>query len=178
MSKKVVIISSTPRVGGNSEVLCEAFMEGCISVGNDVELIRLRDYKINYCIACYKCKKSHKCFQDDGMNEILEKIINSDVVVFATPIYYYDVCGQLKVFIDRLLPRYSEIKNKDMYFITSLADNDKDMVNSSIQTINGFIECVDNVNLKGIIYGTGLYELERAKESIHYIEAYDMGACI
>ena len=110
MNKKVVIISSTPRKNGNSQVLCEAFEKGAKETGNEVELIRLRENKINYCVACYGCSNTGKCVQNDGMNEILEKIVSADVLVLASPIYMYDICGQLKTFIDRIFPKYKEIK--------------------------------------------------------------------
>lgn len=175
MSKKVVIISSTPRKNGNSQILCESFKEGAIEAGNEVELISLRENKVNYCIACYACRNTGKCFQEDSMNEILEKIVEADVLVFATPIYFYDVAGQLKAFIDRILPRYTEIENKDFYFIATCADGNKEAISSSIQTVNGFLDCVSNVNLKGIIYGTGLYNVGESKDSKASREAYEMG---
>ena len=109
------------------------------------------------------------------MNEILEKIIDADVLVFATPIYFYDVAGQLKAFIDRILPRYTEISDKDFYFIATCAEDDKEAISSSIQTVKGFLDCVSNVNLKGIVYGTGLYQTGEAKHSNKSKEAYEMG---
>ena len=87
MSKKVVIISSTPRKNGNSQILCEAFEKGAKETGNDVELISLRENRINYCVGCYGCRKTGKCVQKDGMNEILDKMLDADVLVFGTPIY-------------------------------------------------------------------------------------------
>lgn len=175
MGKKVVIISSTPRLNGNSHKLCEEFKRGAEETGNEVELISLRENKINYCIACYSCRNTGKCFQNDGMNEIIEKMIDADVLVFATPIYFYDVAGQLKTFIDRILPQYTKIRDKDFYFIATCADGRKEAISSSLQTINGFLDCVSNVNLKGVVYGTGLYNVGEAENSNKSKEAYQMG---
>lgn len=175
MGKKVVIISSTPRKNGNSHVLCEAFEKGAKESGNEVELISLRENKINYCVACYGCKDTGLCVQKDGMNEILNKIISADVLVLASPIYMYDVCGQLKTFIDRIFPKYKEIKNKEIYLIATCAEEEKEVIYGSIQTINGLIECLEDVKLKNVVYGTGLHGIGEAINSEAYNEAYELG---
>ena len=175
MNKKVVIISATPRVNGNSHVLSEEFKKGAEESGNSVELISLRENKINYCIGCYYCQSNGKCFQNDGMNEILEKIVEADVLVFATPIYFYDVNGQLKTFIDRIFPKYEKIQNKDLYLIATAGENEKEVVSGAINTIQGFLECVENVSLKGVVYGVGLHGVGEAKNSPIAQEAYEMG---
>lgn len=175
MGKKVLIISSTPRKNGNSHILCENFKKGAEEMGNEVELISLRENKINYCIGCYSCANTGKCFQNDGMNEILEKIISADVLVFATPIYFYDVVGQLKTFIDRIFPKYTEIENKDLYLIATCAEEEKSVISGAINTIEGFLECVENVELKGVLYGTGLHNVGEAEKSEKSKEAYEMG---
>ena len=175
MSKKVLIISSTLRKNGNSHVLCEKFKEGAIEVGNEVELISLCETKVNYCIGCNSCASTGKCFQNDGMNEILEKIIECDVLVFATPIYFYDIAGQLKTFIDRIFPIYKKIINKDLYLIATCAEEEESVISGAINTIEGFIECVENVELKGVLYGTSLHHIGEAEKSPKIKEAYEMG---
>ena len=128
MGKRVLIISSTPRVNGNSYILAKSFAKGAEDSGNEVEIINLRENKIDYCIGCYSCRKFGKCFQNDGMNTINEKLLEADVIVFASPIYMYDVCGQLKTFIDRILPIYKQLKSKEFYYIASCAENDKEEI--------------------------------------------------
>ena len=99
--KKVLIISSSPRSGGNSDTLCDEFLKGAEAAGNVVEKISLRKKKINYCTGCGFCYEHKTCTQKDDMAEILDKMISSDVIVFASPIYFYTMCGQLKTMIDR-----------------------------------------------------------------------------
>lgn len=175
MNKKVIIISSTPRKNGNSQILSEAFEKGAKESGNKVELISLRENKINYCLACYGCSKTKRCVQNDGMNEILDKIVEADVLVLSTPIYMYDVCGQLKTFIDRIFPKYTEIKNKEIYFIATCAEDENEPISYAIQTINGLIECLEDVELKGVVYGKNLDNIGDAENSKAYNEAYEMG---
>ena len=117
MSKKVLILSSSPRKGGNSDLLCDEFMKGAKEAGHNVEKIFIAQKKINYCTGCGVCNSTHKCVQDDDMKEILDKMILSDIIVLATPVYFYSMDVQLKTLIDRTVPRYTEISNKDFYYL-------------------------------------------------------------
>ena len=175
MGKRVLIISSTPRVNGNSYILAKSFAKGAEDSGNEVEIINLRENKIDYCIGCYSCRKFGKCFQNDGMNTINEKLLEADVIVFASPIYMYDVCGQLKTFIDRILPIYKQLKSKEFYYIASCAENDKEAIEPSIKTIYGLLDNLENPVLKGVIYGIDLHKTGEAEESLAKEEAYLLG---
>lgn len=123
--KKVLIISGSPRKNGNSDTLCNEFMKGAEESGNQVEKIRLAEKKLNFCTGCGTCNTTHKCVQKDDMEEMLNKMVEADVIVLATPAYFYGMSGQLKTFIDRTVPRYQEISNKDFYFIITSADGRK-----------------------------------------------------
>lgn len=114
MGKKVIIISSSPRKGGNSDILCDEFQKGAQEAGHDIEKIFLKDKKINYCSGCGFCNTNNytACSQKDDMNEILDKIIKADVIVMATPVYFYTMCAQMKTFIDRWCARYTHITGK------------------------------------------------------------------
>ena len=121
--KKVLILSGSPRKGGNSDVLCDEFAKGALSAGNEVEKIRIAEKKISYCTGCYFCKNSGgRCAINDDMGEILEKILSCDVLVLASPVYFYSICAQLKAVIDRSVARWTEIKYKEMYYILTAAE--------------------------------------------------------
>ncbi len=174
--KNVIIISSTPRINGNSEILANEFARGSKDAGNNVEVIKLRDYKLNYCIGCYACTKTGKCIHKDGMNELSEKLIKADVIVFATPVYFYSMSGQLKVFIDRLVPTYTKIK-ADIYLIATQYDNDKSIMENTFEAIRGCTrDCFEGCTEKGVIYGIGLGDVNEALKHKDYIEqAYSFG---
>ena len=122
--KKVLILSGSPRKGGNSDVLCDEFAKGALSAGNEVEKIRIAEKKISYCTGCYFCKNSGgRCAINDDMGEILEKILSCDVLVLASPVYFYSICAQLKAVIDRSVARWTEIKYKEMYYILTAAED-------------------------------------------------------
>lgn len=118
MNKQILVLSASFRKGGNSDTLCDQFIKGAVEAGNRVEKIYLNDCKINFCRGCGVCNTTHKCVQHDDMAEILDKMVKADVIVMATPVYFYSMNGQMKTLIDRTVPRYEEIRNK--IFISSL----------------------------------------------------------
>ena len=94
--KNVLVLSSSPRKGGNSDLLCDAFAKGAKKAGHKVAKIRVADKKVGYCTGCYACQKTGKCVIKDDAAAILKKMMASDVIVFASPVYFYSVCAQLK----------------------------------------------------------------------------------
>ena len=176
MTKKVLIISASPRKGGNSDLLCDQFLLGAKEAGHNVEKIFLRNYKINYCLGCGVCNTKHVCVQKDDMKALLDKMVEADVIVLATPVYFYTMDAQLKTFIDRCVPRYTEISDKDVYFIVSAADTDKNNLAPTIEGLRGFTrDCLEGTKEKGIIYGTGAWQIGEIKELPAYKKAYEMG---
>ena len=120
MTKKVLILSSSPRRGGNSDTLCNEFMRGAIESGNEAEKVFLRDKTIHYCTGCSTCSLHGKpCPQKDDAAEIIEKMVAADVIVMATPVYFYTMSAQMKTLIDRCCGLYTEMKNKEFYFIVT-----------------------------------------------------------
>ena len=175
MSKKVLVLSSSPRKGGNSDLLCDQFMLGAEVAGNRAEKIFLRDKEIGYCTGCGSCYTSHKCVQKDDMAEVLEKMIAAEVIVMATPVYFYTMAAQMKTLIDRTCPRYTEISNKEMYFIVVAADSKKQAMERTLEGFRGFTSCLSGAKEKGIIYGIGAWNMGDIKESRAMVQAYEMG---
>lgn len=176
MSKKVVVISASPRKGGNSDVLCDQFVQGAQEAGHTVKKIFLRDKQINYCTGCGVCNTTHKCVLRDDMADILPQLVDSDVIVLATPIYFYSMNGQLKTFIDRCVPRYREMTDKDFYYIIAAEDNDKQLMQRAIEGLRGFAEdCLPNSHERGIVYGIGAWHVGEIKDKPAMQEAYELG---
>lgn len=179
MGKRVLVISSSPRKGGNSDLLCDQFITGAQSAGHQTEKIYLSDKKINYCTGCGACVNGSKgCAQKDDMADILTKMISTDVIVMATPVYFYTMCGQMKTFIDRTCARYTEIKNKDFYFITTAADSNKKALERTIEEFRGFLFCLEEANEKGIVYGAGAWNKGDIKETKAMDLALEMGKTV
>lgn len=178
MSKKVLILSGSPRKGGNSDLLCDEFMRGAKDSGNDVEKIRIADKKIAPCSGCYACRKSGKCIHQDDMAEILQKMIDSDVIVLASPVYFYSVDAQLKAVIDRTVARWIEVKNKASYYIITMADEDISSADTTLACFRGYAACVEGAVEKGVIIGSGAYEPGAVIHTAAMEQAYDMGKSI
>ena len=156
MGKKVIIISASPRRGGNSDYLCDEFARGAREAGHKVEKVFFQDKKINYCLGCGVCNETHKCVQKDDMAAILDKMVGADVLVFGTPVYFYTMDAQLKTLIDRTVPRYTELKGK-AYLIAALADRGEDTMAGTIAAFQGFMDCLDDVEYAGTIVGYGAW---------------------
>lgn len=155
MNKTILVLSASPRKGGNSDTLCDAFIRGAQEAGNTAEKIFLSSQKIHYCSGCGVCNTTHHCVQKDDMAEILNKMVEADVIVMATPVYFYSMDAQMKTLIDRTVPRYTEIADKDFYFILTAADSSEAMMQRTIEGFRGFTQdCLPNAHEKGIIYGT------------------------
>lgn len=175
MSKKILILSSSPRKGGNSELLCDQFALGSQQAGHQTEKIVLKDKQINYCTGCGTCFTKKRCSQKDDMTEVLEKMEAADVIVMATPVYFYTMSGQMKTMIDRCCARYTEIRNKDFYFIVTAAVNSKPKIERTLEGFRGFLSCLSNPKEKGVIFGTGAWSIGDIKNSEAMTQAFEMG---
>ena len=109
------------------------------------------------------------------MAEILEKMVAADVIVMATPVYFYSMNGQMKTLIDRTCPRYTEISDKEMYFIMTAAVEEKELLERTLEGFRGFTSCLSDAKEKGIIYGTGAWKAGDIKGSAAMTRAYEMG---
>ena len=138
MTKRVVVVSSSPRKGGNSDTLCDEFVKGAIDGGNEAVKYFLDDIDLGSCKACMACKTPEmKCFQDDGIAEILDNMMKADVIVYATPIYYFEMTGTLKRFFDRCYPIFNHLDSKDYYIITSAGSSNGEAL-TGIRSFIGF----------------------------------------
>ena len=179
MSKKVPVLSSSPRRGGNSDLLCDRFVEGAMDAGHKTEKIFLKDKKINYCTGCGTCVSAEKrCPQKDDAVVILKKMIEADVIVMATPVYFYTMTAQMKTMIDRSCARYTEITGKEFYFIVTAADSDIDAMERTIEGFRGFTSCLTGAQEKWIIYGTGAWNIGDIKDKPAMDDAFEMGKSI
>ena len=176
MNKNVLILSSSPRRGGNSDRLCDAFLQGCKDAGHTVEKIFLKDKHINYCTGCGICSMYGKpCPQKDDAAEVLEKMIAADVIVMATPVYFYTMSAQMKTLIDRCCARYTEITNKNFYFIVTAAEDDRKKMLRTIDTFQGFLDCLEDPVIKGTVFGLGVWHKGEINGNPAMKDAYQMG---
>lgn len=170
-----MIISASPRKNGNSDILCTNFKNGALAAGHNVEKIDLRDKNIGYCIGCYSCTKLGKCFQNDDMNELAKKLENADVIVLATPVYFYSMDAQLKTFIDRTVQNYTKIR-ADIYIMATAWDPNTVNLESTVEAVRGFSrDCLEECPEKGVIIAGGVSEKGDINKTKYPEQAYNMG---
>lgn len=176
MSKHVLILSGSPRKGGNSDLLCDEFLRGAQEAGNQVEKIFLRSKKIAPCNACYFCKRSGgQCAIQDDMAEVLDKMQAADVIVMASPVYFYSIDAQMKAVIDRSVARWTDIPSKEFYYIMTAAEDSEDVMECTLECFRGFARCLNGAREMGVIYGKGVYEAGAIRGTPAMKEAYEMG---
>lgn len=175
--KKVIVVYSSYRKGGNSELLAEEFAKGATDAGNTVERIFLRDLNINFCRGCLACQKIGKCVINDDLAKLIDVVRNADVLCFATPIYYYAISGQLKTFLDRMNPIFAIGHNfRDVYLITSANDTDPSAMDTAVSDIQGWCACFSGVSLAGVVRGNSTNNIGDIKKYPNkLIEAYNLG---
>lgn len=177
MNKRIVIISGSPRKGGNSDTLCNEFQRGCEEAGHQAVKICLRDKRLHFCSACYACRKTGVCIQQDDVPDILQEMALADVIVLATPVYFYSMAGQMKTLIDRCLSSGAKLAGKEFYFIATAAAGKAEM-ERTIDGLRGFTDCLPKSKVKGVIYGAGAWQLGDIQGNPAMEEAYRMGKSI
>ena len=100
---RILILTGSPRRNGNTDRLAQSFAKGA-EESNQVEIVSVCDYKVNPCIGCNSCfsREGNRCFQNDDMTAIYEKLSQADILIIASPVYFYGISSQLKAIIDRL----------------------------------------------------------------------------
>lgn len=178
MKKKVLIISSSFRTNGNSTRLAEEFSRGA-KEENDVEFISLHDKKIAFCRGCLACQKTKRCVIFDDADKIREKMLQADVVVFATPVYYYGVSGQLKTLLDRCNPLYaSDYKFREVYLLFTAAEDSEEAEKRTLAGFDGWVVCYDKAHLAGYVFCGGVNDVGDIEGNINLEKAYQMGKSI
>ncbi len=173
---KVLIISTSLRKTSNSDILADEFIKGAKDAGHDVEKISLRGKKLGFCIGCLSCQKTGKCVIKDDMEEINQKIHDCDAVAFATPIYYYEMCGQMKTLLDRANPLYgSDYRFKNVYLLSTAAEDDENVDDRAIEGLCGWIECFERAKFAGTVFVGGVNGPGEIKGSEKLKEAYKLG---
>lgn len=176
MNKKVLIISTSPRKNGNSETLADAFLKGVTDGGNTAEKISLYDKTIGFCKGCLACQKTGRCVIHDDADMIAQKMLTADVLVFATPIYYYSVSGQMKTMLDRANPLYgTDYHFTDVYLLATAAEDETETVYGTKTAVQGWVDCFERAMLKDVIFAGGVNGIGEIDGHKAMTAAYEAG---
>lgn len=179
MHKNILIISTSPRKGGNSQTLAEEFARGANEAGNQVELVSLSDKTIGFCKGCLACQKTKQCVIHDDADIITQKMVDADVIVFATPIYFYEMCGQMKTLLDRTNPLFPVAYSfRDIYLLATAADEMESSMNGAIKGLQGWLDCFEKTKLAGTVFAGGVAGTGEIKGHSALNQAYKMGNAV
>lgn len=156
MSKHVLVISTSLRKG-NSERLAQEFAKGAAAAGHQVEELTLRGKRLTFCTGCMACLEKGHCVIPDDAVEIAAKMKQADVIAFATPIYYYEMSGQMKTLLDRANSLYgNDYKFTDIYMLTTAAEDEAFVPQRAVSGLQGWIDCFERASLKGSVFAGGV----------------------
>ena len=176
MSKNVLMISSSPRKGGNSETLAASFAKGDGEAGHKVETVYLREKNYGFCKGCLACLKLGHCVIDDDAVEIAAKMHDADVLVFATPVYYYCVSGQLKTMLDRANPLFgTDYAFTKAYLLATAAEDEPETVAGSEKAVQGWVDCFERCELAGTVFAGGVTDVGEIAGHPALEKAHQMG---
>ena len=177
--KKVVVISTSLRLGSNSDLLADKFAEGAKAAGNDVVKFSLFGKNIQFCKGCLACQKLGRCVIKDDVNDIMSKVLNADVVVWATPIYYYEMSGQMKTLIDRMNAMYEQdYQFRDVYLLTTAAEDEAETPKRAEMGLAGWIDCYPKSRLAGTLFCGDVNKAREIEGNTKLQEAYELGKTI
>ncbi|MBQ3765253.1 MAG: flavodoxin family protein [Bacteroidales bacterium] len=177
--KRVIVISTSLRHGSNSDMLADQFVEGAQSAGNDVEKISLMGKDVQFCKGCLACQKLGRCVIKDDVNDIIAKVLEADVVCWATPIYYYEMSGQMKTLIDRLNAMYPlDYKFRDVYLLTTAAEDGEETPKRAVAGLTGWIDCFPKSRLAGTLFCGGVNDPRDIVGNNKLQEAFELGKAI
>lgn len=155
--KNVLVISTSLRPGSNSEALAEAFLRGAQQAGHRAELVTLRGLQLQFCRGCMACQGRGRCVLNDDAQAVVDKMHDADVIAFATPIYYYEMCGQMKTLLDRANPLFEgDYRFTDIYLLTTAAEDEADTPKKAESGLCGWIDCFERARLAGTVFAGGV----------------------
>ena len=174
---KVLVIKTSLRAKSNSDILAERVIDGAKEAGHEVEQISLKGKTLNFCIGCLACQKTQKCVLKDDTIAIAEKVKNAETLVFVTPIYYYEMSGQMKTLLDRLNPLYStDYKFRNVYMLSTAAEDEAFVPKKAVNGLQGWVDCFEKAELSGSLFCGGITDAgEAEKNSAAQKAAYEFG---
>jgi len=151
MIKRALVINGSTRENGNTDAILKSFTKGICAAGFNAREAVLRDLSIHNCIGCYQCREEKKCHFQDDMTELRDMVIKSDVLAFASPIYWCEITGLMKTFIDRLYFFHHKENNhlvsgKKAVIITTLGE--KDAEHESSVLVEFYRRCMHSLGIE------------------------------
>lgn len=175
--KSILILSSSPRRGGNSEQLCLQFKKGAEETGNTVEMLNINDYDIRYFDQREYDRQASAALTDDAA-VIIAKMKEADVIVLSSPVYFNNMTGQMKALIDRVYGYEKDLGGKEFFYISTSTDRSEEGVNCVFDAFHGFAVCLYESVERGVIKGNGARNRGDIDSHPAMQQAYEMGKTV
>ncbi len=177
---KVLVISTSLRAKSNSEFLTERLTAGAREAGHEVEVVSLKGKTMGFCVGCLACQKTQECVLKDDANLLAEKVKGADTVVFATPIYYYEMSGQMKTLLDRLNPLFpTDYKFRNVYMLSVAAEDEAFVPERAEAGLQGWVDCFEKAEFVDSLFCGGINDAGEAAGNDRAAErAYRFGASL
>ena len=173
---KIIILQGSPNKKGSTSILAESFAKGAVEAGHKVERFDLAKMNIHPCIGCVACGYEGPCVQKDDNQQIREAILGADMVVFATPLYYYGMSAQLKIVVDRFCAYNSSLHGKHMKSaLLTVAWNADNWTFEALEAHYKTLVCYLNLQDMGMVLGTGCGTVPMTQHSKFPQQAYHLG---
>lgn len=171
-----MVLCTGLRRNGNSHQMAQAFAKGAAEAGHEVKHICLLDKKTGCCIGCQACQKTKKCVIRDDAADIVQRMKKADVIAFATPVYFYGMCGNMKNFLDRTYPLYTDdYCFRDIYLLAAAGEDMETTVKGTVEGLKGWIRCFDQARLADVIFAGGVLEKGEIEGHPALEQAYHAG---
>ena len=173
----ILVISTSLRPRSNSDILTERLVAGARDAGHQVEEISLKGKELKYSIGCLACQKTQRCVQKDDALWVADKMKDADTLVFSTPIYYYEMSGQMKTLLDRMNPLYSsDYRFRRVYMLSVAAEDETYTPEKAVSGLEGWVDCFEKAKLCGSLFVGGLNGPGEASANAEALEkAYQFG---
>ncbi len=174
--KNVLIISTSLRVSSNSALLAGRFAQGVLDSGKNAEIVSLAGKSITFCQGCLACQKTKQCVIHDDAAIIAQKMGEADIIVFATPVYYYEMSGQMKTMLDRANPLFTaDYKFRDVYLLACAAEQGTDVFQGVKNGLEGWLACFPQARLADTVFAGGATTAGAVKNMDAMEQAYQLG---
>lgn len=173
---KILVLGGSPNRDGSTQLLIESFARGAREAGHTVTVLQAAQQNVHPCTGCIACGYDGPCVQRDDMVQIRAAVLDSDMLVFATPLYFFGISAQLKTVIDRFCAFSSRISRRNMRSaFLSVAWNDDDWTMDAIREHYRTLVRYLNLRDMGMVLGTGCGTPAMTKRSRFPQMAYELG---